>query len=316
MNWIEALKTAGGIGTGLGAICFFGVLVFQYLGNRDERSIAKIVGHTQLQTEDVLNILKEFKDDPKGRLKALEMLMDGQREQALQLLERLGSGIDLDRVAQHSDQGTSRLLKPVGTITFALAVLLLIAGIAGPIAARRQIENSYLSQSNTTTIPVSMLPITNKVNAQWIACERDLAFQGGWKRSGPDAEMDSSGKDSIPVTAKTRLQYDSKRVWVEVEFTCKEYQGNGTSFSGWRTNTLVQLRDRRQIVALDYVGSNFVSFGYTNIGKNHRWTSFPRAQIQDTYWMRMGYVIDSPESNDSKHVGIIGRIVFQYAVQQ
>jgi LysM repeat protein len=131
MNWISIFKIAGGIGSGIAAICFLGALFFQYASRREERTISHVIG-TQLEADDVINILREFKDDPAGRLKALEMLMDGQREQAHQLMEKLKSGIDIDKVAQHRDQGTLKLLKPVGVVTLILGLLLWGAGLAEP----------------------------------------------------------------------------------------------------------------------------------------------------------------------------------------
>jgi hypothetical protein len=131
-NWVQVFKIAGGIGSGIGALCFLGALFSQYATRREEHSISKLIGHTQLPPEDVLQILREFKDDAQGRLKALEVLLHGQREQAHQLLEKLKSGIDIDKVMRHHDQGTLRLLKSIGVVTGMLGVLLLVVAFIQP----------------------------------------------------------------------------------------------------------------------------------------------------------------------------------------
>lgn len=129
MDWFAILKLAGGISSALGGVCFLGVLFFHYASRRNETSVAGLIGHTQLNSNDVINILQQFKDDPEGRLKALEMLMHGKRDQAQQLLEKLKSGIDLDKISEHNNEGSLKLLKVTGAVALAFGLLLLVAGL-------------------------------------------------------------------------------------------------------------------------------------------------------------------------------------------
>jgi hypothetical protein len=224
--WIQVFKIAGGIGSGIGALSFLAVLFFQYASKREERSVSSIIGHTQLRTEDVLQILKEFKDDPKGRLKALEALLHGQREQAQQLLEKLKSGVDIEKVAQHHDQGTLKVLKPIGGVTLTLGILLLGAAFISPAPSADPTQRSaaaipppFQPQSGVLKIRAFVdgndVLTVHKGTAQWTHRDNISNAPGTWQGNnatyindvpyfpafpaGPRKVGDSSEMKVIPV---------------------------------------------------------------------------------------------------------------------
>jgi len=114
MSWANTFTAATGIGSGISAMCFFATLFFQNANRKEERSVADIIGNTglQLKPSDVINIIKEFKDD-ETRKEVLHTILKLQRDQAELLMEKLKSGIDLDKLAQHQDTGKVKMLKLV-----------------------------------------------------------------------------------------------------------------------------------------------------------------------------------------------------------
>lgn len=191
---------------------------------------------------------------------------------------------------------------------------------------QRSIERDYQEGKDVNIPPAVEPPKSNSVPipkppndttpppapVQTLPYTKDLYFQGGWKRTGKDNEMDTDGNDQVPVRATTILKHDAKKIWIEVKFSCTEDGGNKTAFSGTQTKVLVEEKGARTIVGLHYVGPDSTSFRDTAKKQTHGWRPFPTAQVRNTYWDRVGYVVDTPFKDDSKHVGIIGKLSFQY----
>ena len=158
-------------------------------------------------------------------------------------------------------------------------------------------------------VPKTNIPVVVH-NVQTVSFLKDVSVQGGWKRGGKDNNVDINFWDKVPVRATTALKHDATKIWIEVSFSCQEEGGNKTRFSGTQTQVLVEEKPGRTIVGLHYVGSETLSFRDTATARN--WHSFPTAQIKNTYWDRFGYVADTLSNDDSKHVGVIGKLSFQY----
>ena len=224
------------------------------------------------------------------------------------------------RNSSNSPDSAPRLKKgpSIGQITaLIVAVTGLIAAITAliqvfkPVSKAQEIPLNYQTNGPVQTNPiiVTNIPIDR---IQTMTYEQDLPFFGGWNRSGGDANMDTDGNDRVPVRATTTLTNDSKRIWLEVKFSCAEDGGNRTTFSGTQKRILFEARGNRTIEALHVAGNNTVSFSATSTGRNHGWTPFSATQVNNSYWTRFGYRIDSPDSNDSRYVGVLGRISFRF----
>ncbi|MDB6024132.1 MAG: hypothetical protein JWM68_355 [Verrucomicrobiales bacterium] len=125
----DLTSNAGWTFSAAGGVAFIVREYFKHVAAKEERSVAKSIGHTQLRTEDVIQILKEFKDD-ESRLKALEVLLRGQEAQARQLLDKLKSDINVDKLVSHHDGSTLKQLKTVGSAALLLGIITLVAGFS------------------------------------------------------------------------------------------------------------------------------------------------------------------------------------------
>lgn len=92
---------------------------------KTKRSIREIVeGDNLFNSEQILSILKEFSNDGK-RLEALETLTNHDAKKAKQILDRIKSNVDLNKVERDDQRNYSLTLLIVSILFLALSVAIL-----------------------------------------------------------------------------------------------------------------------------------------------------------------------------------------------
>lgn len=141
---------------------------------------------------------------------------------------------------------------------------------------------------------------------------KNLEFIGGWKKARvkgklPDNEMDTDGKDVVPVTSTSELYIKNNQVWIKVSFKCREYGGDGTNFYGDKHEMLYNAKEKK-IVRIITTGGVSHSFSGRTKGENHIFNKF---STKGTYWSNMEFRVDSKGKRDDKIVGIRGTVTFK-----
>lgn len=144
-------------------------------------------------------------------------------------------------------------------------------------------------------------PAMNEQNVRvWVGA------RGGWPLVRGDADMDTDGRDVVPVICNTRLIRTDTALEVEIDFRCEEQRGDHTTFEGTQTYPVYQAPAGQRIADVRLAGGAAVGLSGETRGRNHNVNPFDTTGM---YWDTLGFCVDSKHDDDSAAVGVEGWLV-------
>ena len=181
----------------------------------------------------------------------------------------------------------------------------------------RREESAAVSISVTfdkaKTVSVSRPAIAPpKAPKETIKITRAISAYGGWKRVRGDTEMDTDGKDRVPVECNTTLAIQNGKVVVSIYFYCEEDGGNHTTFKDTREFDVYSAPKGKKIIAISAQGGNAHRFTSSTRGRNWGFNEF--GGINGTYWDKLDFRVDGKGRDDDTRVGVGGRLTVDVTV--
>ncbi|MCP4681859.1 MAG: hypothetical protein GY864_05980 [Desulfobacterales bacterium] len=159
-------------------------------------------------------------------------------------------------------------------------------------------------------IPATTSPkLEKKTEPEIIPVEKTIKAVGCWKQGGGDGNMDTNSKDYVPASATTELFLKDNLIKVNIDFSCEEYRGNNTTFSGNKDFLVYEPPKGKKILNFEGKGGRIHTFSGNTTGKNHKFNAFKGTE--KTYWKSLSFRVDSSKHNDGPHVGVKGVLALE-----
>jgi hypothetical protein len=142
---------------------------------------------------------------------------------------------------------------------------------------------------------------------------------GVWAHVGGDTEMDTDGRDRVPVEVKSRLFHDDDGVYVHVYFSCREYGGDGTAYAGPRrtydvaTHANGRIEAGWRVVGIEPTGGPAAVFDTVSVGRQ---VGFQDLATRGTFWDQLTFRVDSLGRADDRAVGIRGTLTVRVRLER
>lgn len=135
---------------------------------------------------------------------------------------------------------------------------------------------------------------------------KEISAIGVWPLVSGDTEMDTDGRDIVPVECSTELYCTSYQVKLRIYYSCSEHGGNHTRYKGWKT--IILYSSNRKISGISANGGLSHYFNTKTIGQNHRFNSF---STYGTYWNNFYFRVDGRGRHDNNIIGVKGNLSFR-----
>lgn len=177
----------------------------------------------------------------------------------------------------------------------AISIAISLQGRSVPIVEIPEISD------NRPPIP-STLPISKSVN---------LFGSGYWHHVRGDTEMDTGGRDVVPVVFSSNLMYNENEVWIDYYYEQRETGGDKTTYKGSHRDIIYKQYDSNfKIKGLIHDGSSAVNILTQTIGKQHQFNSF---KIFNSYLKDFEFRVDGGGRDDNRIIGIRGKVELSIA---
>lgn len=140
-----------------------------------------------------------------------------------------------------------------------------------------------------------------------------ITAYGGWPNVRGDTDMDTDGKDKVPVECTTTLKILEGKVIVSITFYCEEYGGDHTTYRGTREIEVYSPPAGKKVTKIKARGGNSARFAGSTRGQNVGLNPF--AGTNGTYWKNLDFRVDGKGKNDDQRVGVGGLLEIKVTLE-
>lgn len=135
---------------------------------------------------------------------------------------------------------------------------------------------------------------------------KSVQLVGGWGLVAGDADMDTDGRDIVPIHVRSVLTSSDREVRLEVDFGIREMGGDRTTIQGTRKVVLYSASADQRVLFVESPNGLVAEINAETVGKQH---SFVPLQTGGTHWQSLQARVDGPGA-DLQAVGINGIVNF------